>query len=399
MPNFFKQFFNKAKEAISRTLSGWQFFGNYQASFRSFGNDVNKSDLVRACVRALADQTSKAIPSCKDKNLEQLLLYRPNPFMTSKAFLYQVRSIYELKNTCFILIMRDELLRVSSLYPIKYQTADVLQDPKGELFVKFLTNNGQYFTFSIKDLIILRKDFNDSDIFGEDNGPLLETLDLISTSNQSISNAIKSTANLRGLVTTTKTFLDPEDRKKLADDFVKDYMTVNNEGGVAYLDSSLEFTPLNLTPSTSNWTTMREFRENLFRYFGVNDDILMGKADPETMATFYEMKIEPFLQELSLEMTSKIYTDRQISFGNSIMYRSSTIQFMSMKDKLNLKEFIDRGCITPNTWNDIVGLPHVEGGDEPIRRLDTAPVTEVAASLQTDDTEETDDKEEEKEDA
>jgi HK97 family phage portal protein len=387
MPTFFKQFFNKAKEAISKTLSGWQLFGNYHASFRAFGNDVNRSDLVRACVRALADQTAKAIPSCKDKTLEHLLLYRPNPFMTSKAFLYQVRSIYEIKNTCFILIMRDELLRVSALYPIKYQTADVLQDPKGELYVKFLTLTGKYFTFSIKDLIILRKDFTSSDIFGDDNGPLLETLDLISTSNQSISNAIKSTANLRGLVTTTKTFLDPEDRKKLADDFVKDYMSVNNEGGVAYLDSSLEFTPLNLTPSTSNWTTMREFRENLFRYFGVNDDILMGKADPETMQVFYETRIEPFLQELSLEMTAKIYTDRQIGFGNTIVYRSSTIQFMSMKDKLSLKDFVDRGCMTPNTWNDIVGLPHVEGGDEPIRRLDTAPVTEVAQSLQTDEPE------------
>ena len=387
MPTFFKQFFHKAKEAISKTLSGWQLFGNYHASFRAFGNDVNRSDLVRACVRALADQTSKAIPSCKDKQFEHLLLYRPNPFMTSKAFLYQVRSIYEIKNTCFILIMRDELLRVSALYPIKYQTADVLQDPKGELYVKFLTLTGKYFTFSIKDLIILRKDFTSSDIFGDDNGPLLETLDLISTSNQSISNAIKSTANLRGLVTTTKTFLDPEDRKKLADDFVKDYMSVNNEGGVAYLDSSLEFTPLNLTPSTSNWTTMREFRENLFRYFGVNDDILMGKADPETMQVFYETRIEPFLQELSLEMTAKIYTDRQIGFGNTIVYRSSTIQFMSMKDKLSLKDFVDRGCMTPNTWNDIVGLPHVEGGDEPIRRLDTAPVTEVAQSIKTDESE------------
>jgi hypothetical protein len=58
-----------------------------------------------------------------------------------------------------------------------------------------------------------------------------------------------------------------------------------------------------------------------------------------------------------------------------------------MKDKLSLKDFVDRGCMTPNTWNDIVGLPHVEGGDEPIRRLDTAPVTEVAQSIKTDEPE------------
>ena len=52
-----------------------------------------------------------------------------------------------------------------------------------------------------------------------------------------------------------------------------------------------------------------------------------------------------------------------------------------MKDKLALKDFIDRGAITPNTWNEIVGLPPVEGGDQPIRRLDTAPVDKVAESV------------------
>ena len=52
-----------------------------------------------------------------------------------------------------------------------------------------------------------------------------------------------------------------------------------------------------------------------------------------------------------------------------------------MKDKLALKDFIDRGAITPKIWNEIVGLPHVEGGDKPIRRLDTAPVDKTAKSI------------------
>ena len=139
---------------------------------------------------------------------------------------------------------------------------------------------------------------------------------------------------------------------------------------------------------------MKELRENLYRYYGVNDDIIMSKASPEQMQVFYEMQIEPFLIALSREMTSKVYSDREIAFGNEIKFASSSIQFMSMSDKLALKDFIDRGAITPNTWNDIVGLPHVEGGDEPIRRLDTAPVSQVAASIADNDTEEDTDGEE-----
>ena len=126
---------------------------------------------------------------------------------------------------------------------------------------------------------------------------------------------------------------------------------------------------------------MKEFRENLFRYFHMNDEILMSKADPDKLQAFYESEIEPFLIALSREATSKIYTFREIVYGREVKWASSTIQFMSMKDKLALKDFIDRGAITPNTWNEIVGLPPVEGGDQPIRRLDTAPVDKVAESV------------------
>ncbi len=35
---------------------------------------------------------------------------------------------------------------------------------------------------------------------------------------------------------------------------------------------------------------------------------------------------------------------------------------------------VDRGAMTPNEWRRTLNLPPLQGGDEPIRRLDTAPV-------------------------
>lgn len=386
--NFFTRLFAKAKQTI-RNLSSWAEVGGFRAMFSPFGKDANRSDLVRSCVRALADQTAKATPTVSGndaaaKQLERLLKYRPNPYMNGKDFLYKVRTQYELTNTAFIVIMRDDLGKVQGLYPMPYQTIEALKDPRGELYIKFYTNGEQY-VFAWADVIVLRKDYNEHDITGDTNDPILNTLNLITTSNQGISNAIKSTANLRGIVKSTKAMLDPKDQKAQGEQFVKDYLNLENTGGVAYLDSTMDFTPITMQPTIINWGTMREFRENLFRYFGVDDEIILSKATPEKMQVFYELRIEPFLIALSLEMTSKIYTDREIAFGREITYQSSAIQFMSMQDKLNLRPFLEDGAITPNTWCDIVGLPHVEGGDKPIRRLDTAPIDQLAKSLSNND--------------
>ena len=379
--NPFKAFFNRLS-GVKRKLQQWHEMNGFIAYFFPFGKDMYKSDIVRSCIRRIADMTSKAVPYCEnDPELEKLLLYRPNRYMNGKDFLYKVRTQYELTNTAFVVIMRDVLGNVEGLYPMNCNSYEALEDAEGNLYIKFIAPTKSY-VFSWDDIIVLRKDYNNSDIAGDDNSAILPTLDLINTANQSVTNTLKSTANLRGIIKTTKSMVKREDLKQSANDFMSDYMNLTNEGGIAYLDSSMDFEPINMQPSMASWTHLKEFRENIYRYFGVDDDILMAKATPERMQSFYEIEIEPFLQALSLEATSKIYSQRQLSFGRKIEYKSSTIQFMSMSEKLALKDFIDRGAITPNAWCDIVGLPHIDGGDEPIRRLDTAPVSQVAKSLQ-----------------
>ncbi len=49
-----------------------------------------------------------------------------------------------------------------------------------------------------------------------------------------------------------------------------------------------------------------------------------------------------------------------------------------MKTKLELVQFVDRGGImTPNEVRQILNLGPIEGGDIPVRRLDTAPIEDV----------------------
>ena len=273
------------------------------------------------------------------------------------------------------------------LYPIPYQSFEAKQAQSGEIYIDFTLENGRKLIVAWADLAVLRKDYNSSDIAGDDNSPILETLDLIATSNQGISNAVKSTSNLRGIIKSTKAMLDPKDLKAMRDQFVQDYMGLANEGGVAALDVTQEFKPIEMNPTVTNWAQMREFRENCFRYFGVNDDIIMSKQKPEQMQAFYESKIEPFLIDLSLELTSKIYTNVEISHGNKIQYEGNTIQFMSTAEKLSLVQMVDRGALTPNEWRAALNLHPLEGGDTPVRRLDTAPVEDAKDNKEEDEDE------------
>lgn len=387
--NPFKSLIDRFR-AIKRNLTSWREFGTFKSIFFPFGRNMYKSDIVRSCIRPLADHTSKANPVCKDKKLEMMLRMRPNPFMNGKAFLYKIRTMYELTNTAFIMILREDPIKGNKpvgFYPVPYSAFEALQAPSGEIYIEFSMPNGQQLIVAWADLIVLRKDYNESDIAGDDNSPILETLDLIATSNQGISNAVKSTSNLRGIIKSTKSMLNPKDLKTMRDQFVEDYMGIANEGGVAALDATQEFKAIEINPTITNWSQMKEFRENCFRYFGVNDDIIMSKQKPEQMQAFYESKIEPFLIELSLEMTSKLFTSIEISHGNTVQYEADTIQFMSTAEKLALVQMVDRGALTPNEWRAALNLHPLEGGDVPVRRLDTAPVEDVKDDKEDDEDE------------
>jgi hypothetical protein len=109
----------------------------------------------------------------------------------------------------------------------------------------------------------------------------------------------------------------------------------------------------------------------------MNEEIIMSKADPDVRESFYESKIETFLLALSLELTNKIFNNRQKGFGNEILFEANRMSYMSQQEKMNLVAMVDRGAMTPNEWREALNLAPIDGGDVPIRRLDTAPTNQV----------------------
>lgn len=370
----FDKIFGKIKKITSH--SRWKEIGTYQSVFTPFGSEIYASEIIRSCIRPIAEHTSKANPKCTNKNIERILQYRPNMYMNGKDFLYKVRTHLELKNTAFIFIQRDDIGKVCGFYPVPYASFECIEY-QNDLFIEFRFMDGSHTVIPWDDLAVLRKDYNKGDIAGDSNDIILGTLELINTTNQGVANAVKATANLRGILKSTKAMLTPEDIKKAKDSFVKDYLSLENEGGIASLDATQEFTSITMSPTITNYQQMKEFRENVYRYYGTNDNIVMGDYTEEQFDAFYESKIEPFLVALGLELTYKCFTDREIGFNNYIVFESNRLQYASNSTKLKMVQMVDRGALTPNEWRMMFNLSPVEGGDVPIRRLDTAQVNDV----------------------
>lgn len=371
--------FRPIKSDQLKTYTEFQELGTYKSYFGIFGNNIFDSADVRTAIRTLSEHTSKANPRCTDKRIEKLLQLNPNKYMNGKDFLAKIRNILEIKNTAFVYIERDNTNKVIGFYPVPYQTYTAVEY-KDRLFVEFMFDGTAVNQLVVpwEDLAVLRKDYLMSDIGGESNKPLLGTLDVINTMDQGLENAVKSTANLRGILKSTKAMLSPEDRKKQKDSFVNDYMNLSNAGGIASLDATQEFKEINLKPTTATAEEQETYRERVYRYFGVNEKIIKSSYSESEYDAFYESRIEPVLVALSLEFTRKIFTDREISFGAEIWYESNRLQFASAKTKISMVALVDRGLMTPNEYRALFNMAPYEGGDEFVLRLDTSKTGDVS---------------------
>lgn len=362
----------------------WKELGAYTAMFTPFGEDIWKSDVVRDCIRAISEHTSKAKAVVNGTenhyNIARVLNLSPNMYMNGKDFLSKVRIKLELCNTAFIYIERDDAMEPIGFYPVPYQSFEAVEFG-GNLFIKFKFEGeaAKELVLPWDDLVALRKDYNKSDIGGDKNNAIIETLKDIQVAKQGNSNAVKATANLRGILKSTKAMLSPDDIKKQKEAFVEDYLNLENSGGIASLDATQDFTPITMSPTVTNAATLKEYREDVYRYFGVSEAIVTSNFTEQEYEAFFISRIEPFLIALGQELTRKCFTERQLGFNNEIIYESNQLRSASLQTKLKFIDLVDRGIMNPNEVRAAFNLAPIEGGDEFIRRLDTAPTGQITS--------------------
>lgn len=359
-----------------------ELINSTNSTFYTWNKRLYDNDIVRAAVRPTADAVGKLnakhiVGFDENKKINPTpyireLLEQPNPYMSMQDFL--TKMVYQRESgNAFAYVQRSEDGYPTAIYPIPYSSVELLEKNE-EIFIKFLFLTGKYMVVPYVDMIHLRKDFNEHDFFGDSNVTALKNImEVITITDQGMVTAIKNSAVLKWIMKFTN-ITRPEDKEEKIKDFVKNYLSITNQSGVVVQEPTYELQQVDEKNYVPNAVQMRESIQRLYSFFGVNENIVQNKYNEDEWNAFYESKIEPIAIQLSNAFTRAFFSARERGYGNKIIFEASNLQYASMSTKLQLVQMVDRAALTRNEWRKILNLSPLAGGDEPILRLDTAPV-------------------------
>ena len=352
-------------------------------TFYSWSGNLFDSDIVRAAIRPKANAIGKlnakhikgfgAATKINQDAYIRGILANPNPYMSMQDFLSKMTFQREINHNAFAYVKRDENGYPLEIYPIPFSGVELYEQAE-TLFVKFDFWTGKTMVVPYTDLIHLRKDFNDSDFFGDQGTTSLNSImEVITTTDQSVVNAIKNSAIIKWIMK-FKSVLQPKDVEMQLSEFTKNYLDISNTGGAAASDPRYDLEQVKDNSYVPNALQMEKAIQRLYSYFGVNEAIVQNKYDENGWNAFYESEIEVIAIQLSNAFTKAFFSRREIGYGNKIVFDSCNLAYASMSTKLQLVAMVDRGALSPNEWRTVLNLAPVEGGDEMLRRLDTTTV-------------------------
>lgn len=367
---FLDRFF-KRKEAAGATVVNIP-----SSTFSRFTGSAYENDVFRAAVDAIARNAARLEPmhavgdkQSADTRLSRLLQVRPNPYMSTYDFLYKLVSQYYLYGNAFALLYYNDAGGLAGIFPLTYTHVDFLADAGDHLFTRFTLKNGSVVLFDYDDIIHLRRHYVKDDLLAENNGALFPVLKLAEVENEGILKGIQNAATIRGILSATSA-APMAKLKQLGDNFKESFLKSDNTNGIAVTDASFNYTPIDSKPIILSADQSAVIRDKIYSYLGISEKIVNASYTEDEFAAFYESVIEPLAVQMSLEFTSKIFTDREQSFGNRILFNGRRMQFASNKSKAEMvNNLLPYSVLTINEARDLLNLPPLADGDKRIQTL------------------------------
>lgn len=354
--------------------SEFRLLNGYSPTFTSWNKDLYESELIRAAIGARATHISKLKVETRGAAkpaLQTKLKHGPNQLQTWGQFLYRLSTILDMHNTAFVVPVYDEYGEPSGVFTPLPERCKVVQYNKIP-FLRYEFSHGEKAAIELAYCGIMTKYQYRNDIFGENNHALFPTMELIHLQDQGIEEAVKSGATYR-FMATLNNFSKSEDLAKERKRFSEENFAKDSEGGglLLFPNTYTNVQQVQAKPYTIEAEQMKIIRENVYDYFGVNEDVLENKTFGDAWSAFYEGAIEPFAVQFSDVMTRMLFTFREQSEGNLVIATANRLQYMSNKDKLDVSaQMADRGLMTRNEIREIWNLPPLPepyGSQLPIR--------------------------------
>ena len=201
-------------------------------------------------------------------------------------------------------------------------------------------------------------------------------MDLIAIQDQGIKEAVKNSSSYR-FMAKVNNFTSPDDLANERTRFTKENLSGENSGLLLFPNTYSEIKQITDSAYKVDTDQLKLIQTNVFDYFGVNEDIIQGKATSDMLDAFFNSAIEPFAIALSEAMSRAIYTERERSFGNHVYVNANRLQYMSQTSKVTVaKELGDRGILTINEIRELFNYAPLPDGDVAFIRGEYKPVEE-----------------------
>lgn len=345
--------------------------------FSQFGNDIYASDVVQQAINCIVSEMKKLNPQhirIKGSDVTpvnssiQAVLKKPNEIMTTTEFIEKIIWQLMLNYNSFILPTYytwtdddgTEKRHYTGLYPIAPTQVDFIQDASDTLYVKLRFANNFETTIPYSGIIHIRHRFSVNEFMGgnelgqPDNRALLKTLELNNELLQGVSNAMKSSFAINGVVK-FKSMIDGGKTEKALKELEQKLR--NSESGFLPLDITSEFVPIQREIQLVDEGTLKFIDEKILRHFGVPLPILTGDYTKEQYEAFYQKTLEPLIITMSQAFTRTLFTSRELSFGNEIKFYPKDLIFMSVDQTLEMVRLLgDSGSLYENEKRVAFGL-------------------------------------------
>ena len=350
----------------------FKMLNGYVPRFSSFSGGLYESELVRSAINANATHISKLnveIQGAARPALQRKLAHGPNEFQTWSQFLYRAATLYFVHNTLFIVPVWDEYGEPSGVFTPLPDRCELVQFD-GVPYIRYEFGWGQKAAVELEYCGLMTRMQYRNDFFGESNRALFPTMELIHIQNQGIEEGVKSAATYRFMATLTN-FAKAEDLAKERRRFTEENFSRDAKGGglLLFPNNYGNIQQIKATPFVVDAEQMKAIKDNVYDYFGVNEDILTNSFKSDTWSAYYEGAVEPWAIQFSEVMTKMLFTLREQTQGNRVFASANRLQYLSNTEKLAVSaQMLDRGIMSINEIREIWNLPPVEDGDNRIIR-------------------------------
>ena len=353
--------------------------------YSQFGSSIYASDVVQQVLKCIVDELKKLQPTHvrqTDSDPQpirgnvQNILDNPNPLMTSSEFLEKICWLLLMNYNAFVIptyytwteqerdesgnLITVERRRYEALYPIKPIQVDFIEDASGKLFVKFYFEDGYNTTIAYSDVIHIKynysvNEFMGGDQFGQpDHQAILKTLELNHTLLQGVAKAMKASYAINGIIQ-YNTLMDEGKTEKALKEFEEKLM--KSESGMLPLDLKSQVNMFDKKIALVDKPTLEFVDSKILRMWRVPLCILTGDYTPQQYEAFYQACLEPIIISISQAFTKKIFTQRQISFGNKIKLYPKELIFMTMDQTIRMIEVLSpTGALYENEKRAALGM-------------------------------------------